>query len=345
MRRVDPSPPPPDDQVEPGPLRRFAAEVAAALFPLLKVMIPVALVVRLLREWGLVEVLSAITAPAMRLVGLPSEMGLAWASALLTGLYGGLAAWAELASDHPLTVGQLTVLFVMMLTAHGLPLESAIARQAGLRLRWTIGLRLIAALAFGWIHAITYAGVEAMQAPAPAMLLEREADLGWSEWALGLGRQVLIVAAIIVGLLLLLRLLRALGVETLLAWLLRPVLRLVGIRREAMSMTLVGNLLGLSYGGGLLIKEARTGHLDRGQVLLAMSLLCLCHSQLEDTVLMVALGGHWSGVAVGRAVLSLVTIAVLARCIVRWPTLVDRWLMRPIAAPPDPEPTHAVPAT
>jgi len=328
-----------------GPLRRFAREVADALFPLLKVMIPVALVVRLLGEWGLVEMLASITAPAMALVGLPGEMGLAWAAALLTGLYGGLAAWAELAPNHPLTVGQLTVLFVIMLTAHGLPLECAIARQAGLRLRWTIGLRLGAALAFGWLHAVGYNGVEAMQAPAPAILFDPDPDPGWGAWALGLGRQVLLVAAVIVGLLLVLKLLRLLRIEAALAWLLRPVLRLVGIRREAMNMTLVGNLLGLSYGGGLLIKEARAGHLDRGQVLLAMSFLCLCHSQLEDTVLMIALGGHWSGVAVGRAILSLAVIAILARCIARWPALVDRWLMRPIDPPPAPEPTHAVPAS
>lgn len=326
-----------------GALRAFGREVRDALLPLLKVMIPVALVVRVLREAGLIELLSVVVAPAMRLVGLPPEMGLAWASALVTNLYGGLAAYAGLAAHHPLSVAQLTVLFVMMLTAHGLPLEGGIARTAGLRLRWTITLRVGAALLFGWLHALAYRGAEALQRPAPMVLIETGTDPGWGAWALTLAGQVGMIALVLVALLLVLRLLRRIGVEAALAWLLRPLLRLVGIRREAMPMTLVGTLLGLSYGGGLLIKEARAGHLSRGQVLLAMSFLCLCHSQLEDTLLLAALGGHWSGVALGRALLSLLVIALLARMLARWPHHVERLLLRPERSDIE-EDHHAVPA-
>ena len=45
-----------------------------------------------------------------------------------------------------------------------------------------------------------------------------------------------------------------LGVEKVIQWMLRPLLKLVGIGKEAITITLVGITLGIAFGGGLLIK-------------------------------------------------------------------------------------------
>jgi len=52
-------------------------------------------------------------------------------------------------------------------------------------------------------------------------------------------------------------------------------------------------------------------------VFFALALMSLCHSLVEDTILMVLLGGHVSGVLIGRAVFSLAVVFLLVRILAR----------------------------
>ncbi|OPX22238.1 MAG: hypothetical protein B1H04_05335 [Planctomycetales bacterium 4484_123] len=87
----------------------------------------------------------------MALVGLPGEMGLVWATALATNIYGAMVVFAPVAPGLALTVGQVTVLGTMILVAHGLPVELRIAQKAGPRLPFMLLLRVGGALLLGWL--------------------------------------------------------------------------------------------------------------------------------------------------------------------------------------------------
>jgi hypothetical protein len=50
-----------------------------------------------------------------------------------------------------------------------------------------------------------------------------------------------------------------------------------------------------------------------------MIFLGLCHSLIEDTLLVIAFGAHWSGVLVGRILLSILMILPIAFYIKRMP--------------------------
>ena len=89
---------------------------------------------------------------------------------------------------------------------------------------------------------------------------------------------------------------RMLGVEKVIQWMLRPLLKLVGIGKEAITITLVGITLGIAFGGGLLIKKAHAGRLSKKDVFTSLILLGFCHSLIEDTLLVILLGAHLSGV-------------------------------------------------
>jgi hypothetical protein len=53
----------------------------------------------------------------------------------------------------------------------------------------------------------------------------------------------------------------------------------------------------------------------------------LCHSLIEDTLVMALIGGHLSGILFGRIVFALVCTFALARLCARLPTSVfDRYL-------------------
>tara|TARA_B100000780_G_C20737736_1_gene293057 strand:+ start:110 stop:373 length:264 start_codon:yes stop_codon:yes gene_type:complete len=80
----------------------------------------------------------------------------------------------------------------------------------------------------------------------------------------------------------------------------------MGIGKEASTITLVGITLGLSFGGGLLIKEAHAGHVSKKDVFTSLVFLGFCHSLIENTLLVILLGAHVSGILWFRLVFAFV---------------------------------------
>lgn len=305
-------------------VRRFAGEVWSVYFTLLKVMVPALIVVKLLDLVGATAVLAHGIGPLMQLVGLPESMGIVWAAAMLTNIYTGMIVFVEYAAHEPLTVAQVTVLGSMILVAHSLPVEGAVARAVGVSWRATIALRVGGALVLGMLLNLAYGLSGTLQAESRLLWQPLPVDDSLAIWALDQLRLLLFVLVAIATLMALLRLLRVLGVERLMHWLLSPVLRLIGIRREAANITIIGTTLGLSYGAGLLIREARQGALSRRDVFLTMGFLGLCHSVIEDTLLILLLGADLSGILWARLAFALLVIGVLARL-----SFLDRRLAAP----------------
>lgn len=280
---------------------------------LFRIMIPVLLLVKLLEELGGVQYLGVVLEPVMTLVGLPEAMGLVWATTLFTNIYGGMIIFFSVAQQEPLTVAQVTVLGSMMLIAHALPIEVRIAQKAGVRVAATLTLRLLGALALGFILHTLYSWGGWLQQSNQLFWTPQIPDPGLGNWALGQLESLGMVLLIITALLTLLKLLKLAGIERLLIWLLRPLLRLLGIGSSATTLTIVGITLGLAFGGGLLIKEAQAGHLSHRDIFSSMALLALCHSVIEDTLLVMLLGADISGVLWMRLLFSLVLVALMTR--------------------------------
>ncbi|MDD3448821.1 MAG: hypothetical protein PHF72_07300 [Gammaproteobacteria bacterium] len=317
-------------------LHRLLRDAVRISWTLFRIMVPVIVAVKVLEELGAVVLLSRLLEPVMAWVGLPGGMGLVWATAMATNLYGGIVVFAALADAAPLSVAQVTVLTGMMLIAHSLPVELRVAQQAGARLRAMLLLRVGGALLFGAIMNLVYTRGGWLQAPAVLLWRPEPPEPGWMAWALGELQGLAVIFAVVVALLLALRVLERVGFIALVNRLLRPLLRLLGIGEQAMPLTLVGMTLGISYGGGLLIAESRAGHVGRLDVLYAMSLLGLCHSLIEDTLLMALLGGHLSGILWARLAFALAVVFLLVRLVGRLPrSIVDRHLVRgPVPARP-----------
>mgnify|MGYP006890187243 CR=1 FL=1 len=295
--------------------RELAGESLSVYWALLKVMVPALLVVKALELAGVTGWLAWLLSPSMQFVGLPDSMGIVWATVMLTNLYTAIAVYASFAAQETLTVAQVTVLATMMLVSHALPVEGAIARATGVRWPATLLVRVGGALALGALLHLLYAGLGVLQ--QPAMLRWQPAPPGGSlaAWGVEQLKMLATILLVIFALMALLRLLRALGVERLMHALLAPLLRLIGIRREAANATAIGMTLGISFGGGLLIREARSGRLTRRDVFLVMTLLGLGHSVIEDTLLVLLLGADLSGILWARLAFALLAVALIAR----WP--------------------------
>jgi len=309
-------------------IQDWLTEVWVIFSSLMKIMIPALIIVRCIELLGWIEALGEMIHPVMILVGLPGETGLVWMAAMMGNIYTGMAVFYQLGMAEQLTIEQVSVVSSMMLIAHSLPIEIAIARAVGISLWFTLCLRIGGAFIFGFICFQTYSHLALLQEPAPQLWQPEIADPSWGYWFLTQGQTIAMALAIIAALTLFLRILRVLGVERLIHFLLAPVLRLLGIATAASNIIIVGLTLGLSFGGGLLINEARRGHIAGKDIFMSMAFLGLCHSLIEDTLLMLLLGADLSTIVFARLAFSLLAILALSRLLDWLPANKQSWFYR-----------------
>ncbi len=317
--------------------RELASEIYLVTWTLYKLMIPALLVVKLLQEMGALAYLNWVVSPLMSLVGLPESVGIVWTTTIVTNIYAGMLVFYDLAQSETLSVAQVTVLCTLMLVCHGLPVEARIAQRAGVRLSITLLTRIGGALLFGWLlHRIYTAGGFLQEVNELAWRPEA-IDTSLQAWAIAQLQSLLFIFVVITLLLTLLKVLRLIRVERLLGAALAPLLRLMGIGREATTLTVVGMTLGLAFGGGLLIREAEQGHVSRRDIFASLTMLALCHSLIEDTLLMLLLGAHVSGIIWFRLLFTLLALAIITRWLNRRSDeFIDRRLFNKAPVPPHP---------
>jgi len=303
-------------------------EASAAAGMLFKIMIPIIIGVKVLQELGLIPYLARPLAPIMEIVGLPGSMGLVWATALVNNLYAAMVVYFSLAADDPLTCAQITILATMMLMAHALPLEGKIAQKAGTRFIFQALARAGGAFIVGWVLHLGYSATGWLQEPSRLFWEPAETGSGGlGFWALDQVRNLAMIFCIILVLVALMRLLQYFGVTQALVRFLQPVLRLLGISGEAAPIAIVGMTMGLAYGGGLILHEAKSGRVARQDIFFSLTLMGLCHSIIEDTLLMTLLGAHVSGLLWARLLFSLLFVFLLVRLVRALPaSLINRFL-------------------
>jgi len=302
-------------------LKTIFRETADACLQLFKVMIPILILVKILQELDLIKYLAWPLEPLMGVIGLPAEMGLVWATTLINNIYTGMIVLASFTGDAPLTSAQATVLGVLMLVAHGLPVETAIADRSGARFLFQCFVRMAGAFILAWLLHLIYSATGALSGPA-VMLFQTDASAGTGSlatWAFGQAKNLLSIFCIIFALISIMRVLRAIGAIDLMNRILRPVLNLIGIGPKASAITVIGLTMGLSYGGGLIINEARNGVLSKEDVFYSLTFMGLCHSLIEDTLLIALIGGHMSGAFWGRLIFAVLAMALIVQIVRRVP--------------------------
>lgn len=303
----------------PSTIWKQVREAAGVSFILFRIMVPVVIMVKILEELGLVKYIAAAFQPLMGLAGLPGEMGLVWATAVITNMYGGIVVFASIAPGLHMTTAGITVVACMILVAHSMPVETTIARKSGVRVRFMVPFRLLSALLLGILLNSIFSLFRLLQGEGSILWKASPGRPGLGGWALSQLQNLATIFLIVLVLIVLMKVLDRMGITGLMNRMLGPVLTSMGIGRSASTVTILGMILGISYGGGLIIRDVRSGRLPRRDVFFSISLMGLSHAIVEDTLLMMSLGAHISGVLLARVIFTWMVIWALVRIVRRMP--------------------------
>jgi hypothetical protein len=286
-------------------IKKLFKEIKDVTLPLYKILIPFVFIIKLLEILGIVDIIAKAFAPLMGLIGLPSELGIIWVTAIVINIYAALILLINILPSLDVSVAEITILTVAMLFAHNLLVESAISKSAGVSFVFTSLYRLVSAFLACWVLNLIYSKFNYLQEPFTTSFTLETPQSGLWLWLKDQIFYLFFIFIIVAALVTILEFLKVIGIERFLKKILIPPLRFFGISESSMNIIIVGMTIGLQFGGGILIKEVNSGKIDKQSVFLSILMINLVHAIIEDTMLMLAVGGHFSGVIFARIIFSL----------------------------------------
>ena len=287
-------------------------ETLQVYWELVRIIVPVTIATEVMARTGLIEAASPALAPVMGLFGLPPELGLAWLTGMLVGIWGAIPMIFTLVPAASMSVADITVFSALLLFAHALPIEQKIIQKAGPGFAVTTLLRVAGGILYAMLLHHLFAATGWLSETLDSTWIPIAASADWAGFLTGLVEALVFMLVILIALAWGLEILKLSGLMALLMKILTPSLRLAGIKGEAEQFTAIGLFLGISYGGGLLIREARAGHVSPRQVFISCVFMGFAHSIIEDTLVVMALGADGISVFAGRIAFAIVATALVA---------------------------------
>lgn len=254
---------------------------------LLKIILPISLFFRLLEYSGALVYFADFLDPIFTHLGLPGSTAIIFITSIFLPLYAPLAIITSMA----LTLRELTILALMCQVAHNLPVESAIQAKTGTSFWAMFNVRIIVSILIGFILNL----ILPQNMGNPTFLLTTAENIDsiggvFTAWLITSIRITVLIVAIITVLMVTFRLLEEYNLINKLSKSIEPILKIFGLPRSTGFLWLIGNIVGLAYGGGLMIDQMNEGKVTKSEGSLLNYHLAVSHSIIEDNLLFVALG-------------------------------------------------------
>mgnify|MGYP001357757052 FL=1 len=292
-------------------LLNITQETSKIFWVLFKVILPVVIIIRILELIGAITYLAKFLEPLTGFIGIDGSLGLVWMAAILVNIYAGMAAFASLQAIFDYSVAETTILGLIILIAHSLPIEVAIARQSRVSAIFNLLFRFINAVIAGKILNFIFVKYDLLSEPNNSILKIPNDAITNFEWVILQFHNFFIIFIIIFSIITTINILKFIGFWQIIIDFLKVPLSYLGMSEKVANIILIGLTLGISFGGGFLIEESKKNNISKKDILLSLSFLSLCHSIIEDTILILLLGSHISGILFFRMLYTIIIILIM----------------------------------
>ena len=269
-----------------------------------------------MRYFKILPWLSATLGPLFNHFGLPGEAALAYVSGYFVNMYAMLA----IAGSMDLTARAITILGVMSLCSHNMITETAVQGKTGANPVRVVITRTLAGFVLAFVlnlilplsqsdiamlggafekseaavapvaETAPAAVASITEAPATVQPLFKELVVEWCYSTLSI---LVKMTLLIYSLAILQRILSEFGVIRWVSKFLKPLLLLFGLPARCSFLWIIANILGIAYGGAVMMEEVRAGKLSLRDIKLVNQHIGISHSNLEDLTLVASIGGIW----------------------------------------------------
>ncbi|AGF78400.1 hypothetical protein UWK_01843 [Desulfocapsa sulfexigens DSM 10523] len=284
----------------PNSLRESLKASFASAILILKLVIPFYILADILLYFDLLRPVSFLFSPVTSILQLPSETAMAICAGVFLNIYAAVAFAAPLG----LSSYEWTILGVFLGVCHSLPVENSIMKKLGISFLYSTCLRIsmafLTTMPLFFLPASFFTGERsgkniqlASYSSIPDMLLHSLAN-----------------AAVLS--------LKIISLITIVIFLMDTIKRTqfithYGQRVQTSFSLLTGQLLGITYGAGILFKEAESGNLQKKDIFFIATFLMICHSLLEDPLIFVLFGANYWIIVISRLAMACIITLLLSR--------------------------------
>ncbi len=281
---------------------------------IIKLILPVLFVLEILKYFQLIEPLAILLSPVIELLGLPGEFSIIWIIGIFTGVYGSIVSFFYIINNpENYTIAQVSTLSALILIAHALPVEAKISQLLGIGYWKIIFFRLFLSVIFALLVKFFLDYFDLLQDslnPVTQIIEQQETSIISIFVAPVIA--CIKIGIIIVTLHLMIHLLKKIRVIYYMEIALKPVAYVLRIDTRLSNSLLIGIILGVSYGGSLLMKDIeKLQEVSGNEKRKAIYLLNILHSLIEDTILILLIGADIFVVLSGRILFSIFIILLI----------------------------------
>lgn len=255
-----------------------------------KIIFPITLIVTIIGYTPLMDWLTSLLSPLMGFIGLSGEAAIPLVLGNILNLYAAIGAMLTM----DLTVKEVFILAVMLSFSHNLIVESAVAKQVGVKIWIMVVVRVGLALFAAWaINLFWQGGGERAQygfVPAAG----DEAVAGWGAIVLqGVESAffgIVQLAVIVIPIMVFIQIMKDLKWLDVFSRWMSPFTRVLGIKENTSTTLAAGLVFGLAYGAGVMIQAVKEDGVSKKDLYLVMIFLVACHAVIEDTLIFAPLG-------------------------------------------------------
>jgi hypothetical protein len=260
---------------------------------ILKLVVPIYILADILYYYNTLSYISFIVEPFTSMLGLPAQTSLAIVSGIFLNLYAAVAFAAPL----DLTPSQWSILAIFLGVCHSLVVESVIMKKLGISNIYSYGLRFFGGFCIAFLA--TFVPDSYFSASLSNTTFTKTTYDSLSSLLIGSSSSAIILSikiiALIVTLIFIMDFIKS-----------REFIKQSGKNVSKGFSLVVGIFLGITYGAGILIQEAKNGTISKNDLFFIGTFLMICHAIIEDTLLFVIFGADFTMVIVVRTIAAIV---------------------------------------